>query len=52
MVENCVRRVNKSAHMKQNSVAYKMYVFTLLHMGLFCPLSSVCLQNLKIYVSL
>ena len=34
-------------------VTYKtLCVFTLLHMGLCCPLSSACLQNLKIYVLL
>ena len=31
-------------------VIYKMCVFTLLHIRLCWPLSSVCLQDLKIYV--
>ena len=51
LVENCFGKVNKSTCMKKTLWITKC-VFTLLHMRHCCSLSSVCLQNLKIYVLL
>ena len=47
-------RESEQVHMCETKplVIYKMHVFTWLHMRLCCPLNSVCLQDLKIYVLL